>query len=169
MWLAGYVSLLRLFQFREPYKSSSASLPFDRLTIFSKKVFWGATSPLRPPAIVPLHSGVCRWLAPRSAARPHGLCGSETLRRFVGVDSELCCRLHSLAASSAQCSGVRCVGASLVSEANTPHHPGDESNAWEHSTGGAAAPRPHMHHWLDLDRHLLDHMRHCKPKRWRPS
>lgn len=34
------------------------ALPLDRLTIFSRKVFWGATSPLRPPAITAAHAVV---------------------------------------------------------------------------------------------------------------
>lgn len=70
----------------------SPSLPFDRLTIFSKKVFWGATSPLRPPAIPPPHftqTSAGEICTPRSVSaaprvRPHVLrCGGSA--RFSGL------------------------------------------------------------------------------------
>ena len=99
--VAFVVLMLWIFPLNAPHQASS--LPFDRLTIFSRKVFWGATSPLRPPAILPLHSGVCRWIfTPPSAARLHALSGSAC------ASWRGCSCLSGLLISSLPLSPVRC-------------------------------------------------------------
>lgn len=40
---------------------SDRFLPFDRRTMFSRKVFWGATRPRRPPAILQREAESCRF------------------------------------------------------------------------------------------------------------
>lgn len=119
-------------------QNQSSSLPFDRLTIFSKKVFWGATSPLRPPAILPLHSIVCRWIfTSQSAVFLHGLWGSETLRGFLRKEElSVWCGLYASPPPSPpalRCAAVRCGALALL---YAPHHPEGETTAGK-GAGGA--------------------------------